>query len=106
MRVGGVRARGGPPWRLSMGRSHSRNVREKPCRDVTPTTSHLSPKLILLAKAETRTMQGPHARVNSVCQPAGSHQHDFAIRTKNGEEPNGIKLSSNALLYQCFACLS
>jgi len=46
-----------------------------------------SPHVILLAKAETRTIQGQHARVNSVCQPASPRQHDFAIRSNNGDDP-------------------
>jgi hypothetical protein len=37
-----------------------------------------SPKVILLAKPETRTIQGQHALVNAVCLPASPRQNDFA----------------------------
>ena len=43
--------------------------------------------LILLAKSERRTIQGPHALVYSVCQLARHCENDFAISIKSGQEP-------------------
>jgi len=48
---------------------------------------HTSPKTILLAKPETRTIQGRHARVNSVCQSGSSREHDFGSGITYGPEP-------------------
>jgi hypothetical protein len=41
--------------------------------------------MILLAKSETRTIQGQHVLVNSVCQPANLRQNDFASSITFGE---------------------
>jgi hypothetical protein len=35
--------------------------------------------LMLMAKSETSTIQGQHALVNAVCQPASPRENDFAI---------------------------
>jgi hypothetical protein len=43
-------------------------------------------KLILLAKSETRTIQGPHALINSVGQSASPREHDFASSITFGEK--------------------
>jgi hypothetical protein len=52
-----------------------------------------SPKVMLMAKSKTRTIQGLHALVNSVYPPASLRQNDFAISIKSGQEPNGIKIA-------------
>src|SRR5688500_14921886 len=46
-----------------------------------------SPNMRRLAKSETRTIQGQHAPVNSVCQWASPREHDFASRLKNDDDP-------------------
>jgi hypothetical protein len=48
--------------------------------------------MILLAKSETRTIQGQHAVVYSVCQSASPRENDFASRIKYAQEPeSGLK---------------
>jgi hypothetical protein len=52
--------------------------------------------MILMAKSETRTIQGQHALVNSVCRSTGPRQNDFAISIKNDEEPTPFTLVGNS----------
>ena len=50
-------------------------------------TAQASSNVILMTKSATRTIRGRHALVNSVCQPASSRHHDFAIGIRRAEEP-------------------
>ena len=63
-----------------------------------------SPGIKSLPHLEGRTLRTPRASSDisgyfSCRLPVAYNQHKY-------HEPNGIKLSSNTLPYQCFACLS
>jgi hypothetical protein len=61
---------------------------------------------ILMAKSFSLGMNWPTTDFASASHPYIVVGSDFAISIKSAQEPNGMKLSANALLYQCFACLS
>ena len=51
-----------------------------------------SPKVILLAKSEIRTIYVQHELEGRVCRRINSCETDFASSIKSADDPNGIKL--------------
>jgi hypothetical protein len=64
--------------------------RMKPSLETAPATAPPSPKVILLAKSEIRTIHVWQAGENRKSQDSGRRENDFASSIKSGQEPTSF----------------